>query len=82
MSAEFRPRHLQILTKYQYYKSKISYLIFKLKISYRTYKPPLCFHGGDYAQCRLLGYKNTDRTLQQAHYISATVPSPLMLCKI
>jgi hypothetical protein len=40
------------------------------------------FHGGDYEECRLLGYKNTVRTSQEAHYLSATEPSQLMLCKI
>jgi hypothetical protein len=40
------------------------------------------FHGGDYEECRLLGYKNPVRTSQETHYISATEPSQLMLCKI
>jgi hypothetical protein len=40
------------------------------------------FHGGDYNECRLLGYKNPVRTSQEAHYVSATEPSRLMLCKI
>jgi hypothetical protein len=40
------------------------------------------FHGGDYEECRLLGYKNPVRTSQETHYVSATEPSPLMLCKI
>jgi hypothetical protein len=41
----------------------------------------LGFHGSDYEECRLLGYKNPVRTSQRTHYISATEPSPLMLCK-
>jgi hypothetical protein len=40
------------------------------------------FPCGGYEECRLLGYKNTVRTLQETHYFSATEPSPLMLCKI
>jgi hypothetical protein len=40
------------------------------------------FHGGDYEECRLLGYKNQVRTLQETHYVSATESSRLMLCKI
>jgi hypothetical protein len=40
------------------------------------------FHGGDYEQCRLLGYKNPVRTPQETHCVSATEPSRLMLCKI
>jgi hypothetical protein len=36
------------------------------------------FHGGDYEECRLLGYKNP----QETHYVSATGPRKLMLCKI
>jgi hypothetical protein len=31
---------------------------------------------------RLLGYKNTVHTSQETHYVSATGPSRLMLCKI
>jgi hypothetical protein len=37
------------------------------------------FHGGDYEECRLLGYKNPVRTSQRTHYVSATDP---MLCRI
>jgi hypothetical protein len=33
-------------------------------------------------ECRLLGYKNPVRTSQETHYVSATEPSRLMLCKI
>jgi hypothetical protein len=40
------------------------------------------FHGGDYEECRLLGYKNPVRTSQETHYFSATESSQLMLCKI
>jgi hypothetical protein len=38
-------------------------------------------HGGDYEECRLLGYKNPVRTSQKTHF-SATETSPLMLRKI
>jgi hypothetical protein len=40
------------------------------------------FHGGDYEECRLLGYRNPVRTTQETHYVSATESSQLMLCKI
>jgi hypothetical protein len=40
------------------------------------------FHGGDYEECRLLGYRNPVRTSQEIYYISATEPSRLMLFKI
>jgi hypothetical protein len=39
-------------------------------------------HGGDYEECRPLGYKIPVRTSQETHYVSATEPSRLMLCKI
>jgi hypothetical protein len=42
----------------------------------------LMFHGGDYEECRLLGYRNSIRTSQETHYVSATKSSQLMLCKI
>jgi hypothetical protein len=42
----------------------------------------LGFHGGDYEECRLLGYKIPVRTPQETHYVSATEPSRLMLCKV
>jgi hypothetical protein len=42
----------------------------------------LRFRGGDYEECRLLGYKNPVRTSQETHYVSATESSQLMLCKI
>jgi hypothetical protein len=40
------------------------------------------FHGVDYEECRLLGYKNPVRILQETHYVSTTELSQLMLCKI
>jgi hypothetical protein len=40
------------------------------------------FHGGDYEECRLLGYKNPVHTSQETHYVSTTESSRLMLCKI
>jgi hypothetical protein len=40
------------------------------------------FHGGDYEECHLLGYKNPVRTSQETNYVSATETSQLMLCKI
>jgi hypothetical protein len=40
------------------------------------------FHGGDYEELCLLGYKNPFRTSQETHYVSATESSQLMLCKI
>jgi hypothetical protein len=40
------------------------------------------FQGGDYESCRLLVYKISVRTSLGTHYISATEPSWLMLCKI
>jgi hypothetical protein len=39
------------------------------------------FHGGDYGERRLLGYKNPVRTSQETHYVSATEANQLMLCK-
>jgi hypothetical protein len=39
------------------------------------------FHGGDYEECRLLGYKYPVRTSQETHY-GSTEPSLLVLCKI
>jgi hypothetical protein len=40
------------------------------------------FHGSDYEEWRLLGYKTPVRTSQETHYVSTTEFSPLMLCKI
>jgi hypothetical protein len=42
----------------------------------------LGFHGGDYDECRLLGYKNPFRISHETHYVSVTESSRLMLCKI
>jgi hypothetical protein len=39
-------------------------------------------HGGDYEECRLLGYKNPVRTSQETHHVSATDSTQLMLCMI
>jgi hypothetical protein len=40
------------------------------------------FHGGDYEEWRLLGYKTPVRTSQETHYVSTTESRQLMLCKI
>jgi hypothetical protein len=40
------------------------------------------FHGGDYEEFRLLGYKTPVRTSQETHYVSTIQSSQLMLCKI
>jgi hypothetical protein len=40
------------------------------------------FHGGDYEECRLLGYKTPVHTSQETHYFSTTELIPLILCKI
>jgi hypothetical protein len=40
------------------------------------------FQGGDYEECRLLGYKYPVRTSQETRYVAATELSRLMLCKI
>jgi hypothetical protein len=37
------------------------------------------FHGGDYEERRLLGYKNPVRTSQETHCVSATEPSRLLV---
>jgi hypothetical protein len=42
----------------------------------------LGFHGGDYEECRLMGYKNPVRTSQETYYIYATETSRLIICKI
>jgi hypothetical protein len=39
-------------------------------------------HGGDYEECRLLGYKNPVPPSQETHYVSTTESSQLMLCKV
>jgi hypothetical protein len=54
-------------------------VLLNLKVHYRKIAG---FHGGDYEECRLLGYKNPVPTSQETHYVSATEPSRLMLCKI
>jgi hypothetical protein len=40
------------------------------------------FHGGDYEEFRLLGYKNSVCTSQETHYVSTTESNQLMLCNI
>jgi hypothetical protein len=40
------------------------------------------FHGSDYEERHLLGFKNPVLTSQETHYVSATESSQLMLCKI
>jgi hypothetical protein len=40
------------------------------------------FHGGNYEECRLLGYKDPVRTSQETHYVTAAEPRRLMLCTI
>jgi hypothetical protein len=40
------------------------------------------FHGGDYEECLLLGYKSRVHTSLERHCVSVTEPSRLMLCKI
>jgi hypothetical protein len=40
------------------------------------------FHGRDYEECRLLGYKTPVRSSQELHCFSTTERSRLMLCKI
>jgi hypothetical protein len=48
-----------------------------------TDKYKICgFHGGDYEERRLLGYKNPVRTSQETQYVSTTELSQLMICKI
>jgi hypothetical protein len=39
------------------------------------------FHGSDYEECHLLGYKTQILRSQETHYVSATEPSQLMLCR-
>jgi hypothetical protein len=41
-----------------------------------------CFHGDDYEECRLLGYKTPVRTSEETHYVPAAEQNRLMLCKI
>jgi hypothetical protein len=40
------------------------------------------FHGGDYEECRVLGYKNPVRTSQERHYVAVAEPSQLMQCNV
>jgi hypothetical protein len=40
------------------------------------------FHGADYEECRLLGYKNPVCTSQGTHYVSVRESSLLMLCEM
>jgi hypothetical protein len=42
----------------------------------------LGFHGDDYEECRLLGYKNPFRNPQETHYISTKGLNQLKLCKM
>jgi hypothetical protein len=53
----------------------------KITYSINTYKI-WGFDGGDFEECRLLGYKTPIRTSQETHYVSATESNQLMLCKI
>jgi hypothetical protein len=57
------------------------YISFNLQVKIQNCKIR-GFHGGNYEECRLLGYKNTVRTSQETHYVSTTESSQLMLCKI
>jgi hypothetical protein len=47
-----------------------------------VYRSNKSMYGGAYEECRLLGHKTPVRTSQETHYVSATEPSQLMLCKI
>jgi hypothetical protein len=40
------------------------------------------FHGDDYEEFRLVGYKNPVRTSLETHFVSAAESRWLMLCKI
>jgi hypothetical protein len=51
------------------------------EINEKLYKI-LYFHGGDYEECRRLGYRNPVRTSQETHYVYITDSSRLMLSKI
>jgi hypothetical protein len=52
------------------------------QLQYRLERKIRGFHGDDYAECRLLGYKNSVRASQETYYVSATESSQLMLCKV
>jgi hypothetical protein len=56
--------------------------ILQYKIQDRKMSKIWGFHGCDYEECRLLGYKTPFRTSQETRYVSATESSQLMLCKI
>jgi hypothetical protein len=57
-----------------------SYLRLSVNTTLTVYKR-WCFHGRDYEECRLLGYRKSVHTSQETHYISATESSQLILCK-
>jgi hypothetical protein len=40
------------------------------------------FHGSDYGECSVLGYKNPVRISEETHYVPTGEPRRLMLCKI
>jgi hypothetical protein len=40
------------------------------------------FHGSEYEECGLLGYKNPGRTSQETRYTSVTKSRRLMLCRM
>jgi hypothetical protein len=50
-------------------------------LKYMAYCKIWGFHGGDYEESRLLGYKNPVRTSQETYYVSATESNRLMLRK-
>jgi hypothetical protein len=52
-----------------------------LSKNYRIHRKVWGSHGGDYEECRLLGYKNPVLP-HRKHYLSAIEPSRLILCKI
>jgi hypothetical protein len=62
--------------------SKLNGNIRKKIATYKKFCKISGFHGGDYEEWRLLGYKNPVRTSQETQYVSVTEPSQLMLCKI
>jgi hypothetical protein len=50
--------------------------VHQILYSYKLYKI-WGRHGGDYEECRLLGYKIPVRTWQETHYVSGTEPNQL-----
>jgi hypothetical protein len=64
---------------------RILYLIYN-SLYFLRQAAKLCkiwvFHGSDYEECSLLGYKNLVRTSQETHYVYVTNSSRLMPCKI